>query len=240
MKIVLCDGGLCNRLNSLIFALILRKFFGHMWCISWPKNNWCGADFTKLFESDLLVNDYSIDDYKKNELNYKMLFHENQCQFSENLITYHSSLNNYTEYRKILDSNENVLYFNNLLPGFVTVQDIQAGISDIRIVPSIKAEAIDFCAENRIDDTVIGMHIRKTDFGDTVDDMVLFDLVAASSNRFFVCSDDADVNAKFGLLENCAVFKKTSFPEKLISNVNWQSWTMDNEGRRFPFNITRP
>ena len=41
---VLCDGGLCNRLNALMFALILKRRFGGAWSISWPVNNWCGVD----------------------------------------------------------------------------------------------------------------------------------------------------------------------------------------------------
>jgi len=240
MKIVLCDGGLCNRLNGLIFALILRKTFGHAWRISWPTNNWCGADFATLFESDLPVDGYPINHYKKDELNYKMLFHENQCQFSESQITYHSSLSDYAGYGNILDANENILYFNNLIPGFVTIQDIQASIKDLIIVPSILALATDFCAENHVDDSMLGLHIRKTDFGNKVDDNALFELAKANTHRFFVCSDDADVNDRFGQLENCVVFKKTSFPEKLIDEVNWQSWMTDNAGRNFPYNITRP
>lgn len=239
MKIVLCDGGLCNRLNALIFALILRKKFGHAWQISWPTNNWCGAGFAALFESDLPVDDYSIDHYKKNELDYQMLFHENQCQFLESQITYHSSLNDYIGYKNILDANENILYFNSLIPSFVTFQDVQVGLKDLIIAPSIKALATDFCAENRVDETMLGLHIRKTDFGDKVDDNALFEQAKTNTNRFFVCSDDADVNDRFGQLENCVVFKKTSFPEKLIGDTNWQSWTTDNEGRKFPYNITR-
>ena len=56
MNHVLCDGGLCNRLNALIFALILQRKFGplgHDWQIAWPQNNWCGASFGSLFTSPL-------------------------------------------------------------------------------------------------------------------------------------------------------------------------------------------
>jgi len=239
MKVVLCDGGLCNRLNALIFALILRKRYGHDWRVSWPKNNWCGADFSSLFEYDLPVDDYSIEHYKKNESSYKLLLHENQCQFSENLISYHSSLNGYTDYQEILDGHENVLYFNNLIPRFVSTADIQAGLSGFKIALPIKTAASEFCSERSIDESVLGLHIRKTDFGSTVDDNALYELAAASPLRFFVCSDDADVNRRFSQLPNCCVFEKSSFPEKLIGDVNWQSWTTDNEGRKFPFNITR-
>ena len=53
MNIVMCDGGLANRLNALLFALILRRKFGHEWRIAWPLNNWCGAPLHSLFDAPL-------------------------------------------------------------------------------------------------------------------------------------------------------------------------------------------
>ena len=64
MNHVLCDGGLCNRLNALMFALILKRKFGGSWRISWPVNNWCGAPFESLFTSELPHDDRSIDSFK--------------------------------------------------------------------------------------------------------------------------------------------------------------------------------
>lgn len=237
--VVLCDGGLCNRLNALIFAMILRRRYGHDWRISWPKNNWCGADFARLFTYDLAVDDHTIDYYKQNESAYQLLLHENQRQFSEDRIIYHANLNAYSDYRDILDHHEQVLYFNNLIPPFVGIADLETGLRDFRIAEPLKTRAIEFCSEHRIDDSVVGLHIRKTDFGQAVDDDALFQMVAGSPYRFFVCSDDAEVNERFSQLANCSVFKKQSFPEKMLADEHWQAWTTDHSGREFPFNINR-
>jgi hypothetical protein len=83
------------------------------------------------------------------------------------------------------------------------------------------------------------LHIRKTDFGDKVNDAELFRLVAGSPQRFFVCSDDAEVNARFSQLPNCSVFPKTHFPTKRVKDAAWQAWITDTEGRQFPYNIER-
>jgi hypothetical protein len=47
------------------------------------------------------------------------------------------------------------------------------------------------------------------------------------------------VNRRFAELPNCAVYRKTAFPEKLEDTASWQHWITDTEGRRFPYNIKR-
>lgn len=240
MNIAFCDGGLSNRLNSLIFCLILKAKYGHNWAIGWPKNNWCGAAFDKLFESDLAVRDEPLDVYRKHESEYQPVLHENQCNFSLERLILQSQLAGYADYEAILNSHPNVLYCHNLLPSFVSPEDWVLGLRQLGINSKVVAIAEDFCQTHRIDNTVLGLHIRKTDFGDTVDDQGLFNLVVNNSNRFFVCSDDAEVNRRFSELPNCSVFEKQHFPQKLLADGDWKSWTTDAEGRRFPFNITRP
>lgn len=240
MNIAFCDGGLSNRLNSLIFCLILRAKYGHDWVIGWPRNNWCGAAFDKLFESELAVRDQPLDYYRKHESEYQPVLHENQCNFSLDRLILQSQLTGYTDYATILNSHPNVLYCHNLLPGFVGAEDWALGLCQLGINARVRAVAEDFCQTHRIDGTVLGLHIRKTDFGDTVDDQGLYNLVLTNPNRFFVCSDDAEVNRRFSELPNCSVFEKQHFPQKLLAEGDWKAWTTDAEGRQFPFNITRP
>ena len=239
-NIVLCDGGLSNRLNALIFCLILRKKYGHSWEISWPRNTWCGASFHKLFSTDMPVHEHAITHYKHNEESYKFIFHENQCDFNEDLITYHSSVTGYDDYERLINQSDNIVYFNNLIPDYVTLSDIKNALEALVISPDIYRKAAKFCRDHNIDENVLGLHIRKTDFGDKVDDNALYSLVKDSQFRFFVCSDDANVNSRFSQLPNCCVFIKHNFPEKVINDEGWNTWTSDNEGRHFPYNITRP
>lgn len=239
MKVVFCDGGLSNRLNALVFALILRQRYGHEWRICWPINNWCGAKFETLFKIDLPIDNDSIEFFKQNEHKYKLLLHENQCNFAEDLVVYQQQLKDYSDYETILNAHENVLYFNNSIPAFVDIQDIRDAIQDLFLSDGIRRTVIEICEQNCIDDSVLGLHIRKTDFGDTVDDQALFEMVKTHSAKFFVCSDSQEVSDRFSELNNCFIFPKTSYPEKLNSDNAWQAWTTDPEGRQFPFNILR-
>lgn len=238
-NIVLCDGGLSNRLNSLIFALVLREKFGHSWEISWPINNWCGSDFYKLFSINLNVNDHSLLHYKENQDDYVLVMHENQANFTENAIVYQSTISNYSEYEDLLGRGKPIFYYHHLLPNFAQVLDIKRATCDLIVSYEITKKATDFCNEHDINDSVLGLHIRKTDFGNTVDDEALYKLASESSQRFFVCSDDALVNERFSNLPNCCVYKKSSFPEKILTDSHWNALTKDDQGRAYNFNIMR-
>ena len=243
MNHVLCDGGLCNRLNALIFALILKRRFGGEWSISWPRNNWCGAAFERLFTSALPVDELTIEDYKAREDRCLLLMHENQVGFAAERLIINKTLTSYEQYGQLLagarSDGLDVVYFNSLLPPFVSDDEVRDALALLDLNAEVAGVAGRFVAEHGIDASTIGLHIRKTDFGDAVDDQALFTQVQGHARRFFVCSDDAAVNRRFAALPNCAVFEKTAFPEKLEDAAGWQHWTTDAEGRRFPFNINR-
>jgi hypothetical protein len=239
MNVVLCDGGLGNRLNALLFALVLKAKYGHPWEIAWPLNNWCGAAFEQMFVTDLPVTRESILDFRERQNQYKLLMHENQCDFDEAHITFHRDLVSYADYEGILHAHPSVLYFHHLLPGFVSVADLQAGLSMIGVESGVRRTAEEFCRTKGIDQAVFGLHIRKTDFGATVDDDGLFKLVETTPHRYFVCSDDREVNSRFAALPNAVVFEKRHFPAMAVAGAGWNQMTRDAEGRVFPFNVTR-
>ena len=243
MNHVLCDGGLSNRLNALIFALILRRKFGHDWQISWPENDWCGAGFDTLFTSPLPHDRLSIQDYKAQQAQHLLVMHENQIGFDPARLVLNRGLAGYEDYRRLLDSAQRdgmgLVYFNNLLPPFVTPADVADALGLLGLQPGVAAVAARFVRQHQIDTGTIGLHIRKTDFGQTVDDNALFQQAAGSPRRFFVCSDDAAVNQRFAALPNCVVFEKAAFPERRAQGADWNHWVLDADGRNYPFNVTR-
>ena len=238
-NIVFCDGGLSNRLNSLIFSLILREKYGKEWEISWPINNWCNANFNKLFSINMNVNLSTLSEYKNNENDYTLLLHENQINFNEQLIHYHRNCNSYDDYHSYLGINKPLFYYNNLIPNFVSNEDMKIALSNLAISPFILFEALNFCKTNEINNSVLGLHIRKTDFGNIVDDESLFNLVKNNEKRFFVCSDDYSVTEKFSNLDNCRVYKKKHYPKQLKADKGWNDNIQDDQNRSFTFNIER-
>lgn len=258
MNHVLCDGGLCNRLNALLFALVLRRRHGGAWRISWPVNNWCGARFDELFRCDLPHDDHGIGHYVARQHQVRPVMHENLVGFDPARFVDARTFTGWADWDGLITrdtrdtrdagdagdagdvSTDGIVYSNSLLPSFVGVDELRAALADLQVAPGVAARARAFVREHRIDAGVTGLHIRKTDFGDRVDDAAWLAQVQAAADRcFFVCSDDAEVNRRFAALPNCAVFAKTAFPEKMDGDATWQAWTQDGEGRRFPFNIRR-
>lgn len=240
MNVAFCDGGLCNRLNVLIFALALKARYGHPWQIGWPQNNWCGAALDRLFEVDAPVSGDSLASYGSEPDRFHYLVHENQAAFPTGHLTLQSQIGGFADLESLLAGERELFYYHNLLPAFADLADFQLGLRQMRINADVFRTATDFCTAHQIDGEVLGLHIRKTDFGDAVDDKGLFDLVSHSPKRFFVCSDSEEVNTRFAALPNCSVFPKTSFPQKLLVDGGWNAMTTDDQGRAFTFNITRP
>lgn len=235
MNIVLCDGGLANRLNALVFALILKRRFGHDWQIAWPINNWCGAPIEALLQPPLPVLDRSLSSFQAEAM--PALMHEDQLGFGAPRYVHNKTLRSFEAWKPWLDMG--VLYFNNLIPDWVPQHEVLAALKELRLNAEVEQRARSFVLAQRIDREVVGVHIRKTDFGNAVNDDALFEQTKASPRRHFICSDAAEVNTRFATLPNCSVFTKTAFPEKRVQGAEWLHWNADAEGRVFPFNIER-
>jgi hypothetical protein len=206
--LVYCDGGLCNRLNALIYALVLRDRYGHAWSVAWPVNNWCGASFGSLFSTDMPVGSHSLQHFAALQADYLFLVHELQSGLRAEQVVHNGTLTSVEAFGPHLNGGRPVFYYHNLFPHPVDTTSIKRALSHLRIDRVVWDRAAGFCRANGIDRDVCGLHIRKTDFGATVDDARLFNSVAVHPGRFFVCSDDAGVNARFGTLANCCVLKK--------------------------------
>ena len=246
MNTVMCDGGLANRLNALLFALILRRKFGHAWQMAWPINNWCGASFESLFDAPMPVLDTPLSRFREQGkqrmpvlMPMLMLMQENQLNFPPERFVLNTTLRSYDDYLPYLGRTEGIVYFNNLIPSWVAAQDVHQALRSLTVNTAVAAQAWAFCTEHHVNATTLGIHIRKTDFGDKVNDAALFEQLKTSGRRAFVCSDAAEVNERFDTLSHCAVFKKTAFPEKVQKNAAWLHMTTDQDGRDFPYNIER-
>jgi hypothetical protein len=243
MNHILCDGGLCNRLNALVFGLILERRFGQAWRVSWPRNNWCDAPLPRLFSCRLPVDEHPVAHFRDGADRFLGALHENQLGFASERLVFHRDLRSYEDYGSLLErarsSGLDFVYYNNLLPSFVTDDEVREALAGLRVESRVAARASEFILQHRIDKNTVGLHIRKTDFGDAVDDNALYQQVCGSSRRFFVCSDDAEVNRRFAALPNCTVYDKAALPGKLDADGAWRHWITDTDGRRYPFNVTR-
>jgi hypothetical protein len=237
-NIIYCDGGLANRVYTVLFGLILRKRYGHHWRLSWPKTCVCDAAFEKLFETSLDVDRKLITEFKEHESSLIKIVHHNFGNFSTDKLFFHSQLKSYEDYRVLLDSGS-VFYFHNSLPSFVELSDISDVIRDIDFAAPVSGRAYDFISRFKITKETIGLHIRKTDFGSRVNEEKLYELAARSDKKFFVCSDDQEILSMFKILPNCIISESSSFPKKLNHLKAWGETYVDSKTGIQEYNINR-
>lgn len=206
-----CDGGLGNRLGSLVGAMHLCERIGSELVILWPKTRWCDAEFIDFFEpsqkyitceSDVKKivqrNAISIcDTHIKHDLpNLRHIYPEND------------SFESFGKYEKILHSNNTPYHF-------MDEDRISSLLSKLKINKNILERVSKFVLENKIDDSVLGLHIRKTDHQLLPDSFYYNFIESQQDKKIFVCSDDEkienDLSSKY---ENIITRKKQSYVQK--------------------------
>ena len=232
--IIFSDGGLGNRLNSLIGGLVAAEKVGCTPVICWPVNNWCGCSFEDLFVSNLEILDKGVNDvFLDDDKIY--LTHDNQVgKVLKNKFDH--STESLELVRKM---SEDIVYYHNKIPSYFSEDDVIKKLKTFKIVSSILIPAKSFCYQHNIGKKTKGVHLRKTDHGRQIDsDQMFSSILSDKKSGYFVCSDDKATEDKFNELKNVLVYPKTSYVEKLIDG-NWTTKIKDSEGRIFPYNVDR-
>ena len=236
--LIFCDGGLGNRMGVLVGGLLFAQKLNRVPKIYWPTNTWCGCRFSDIFKNDIPQSDENINEVFGKNLNHTFLIHENQTAYHINnqLSPNESSLNT------LHNSNDEIIvYYHNSIPGFFAEQEILDALNFYKIEDNIAKSANDFCIANLIDSRVSGIHFRKTDYGNLVDEDSLENLIKQnSSQRYFVCSDDQLTEYKFSDYPNVVVRLKNNYVQKLNNEIGWNDNIIDMEGRSYRFNVSRP
>jgi hypothetical protein len=237
---IFCDGGIGNRFASLFMACYIEKMFKSGVEVSWPVNNWCGAELEALFESSLSWDDKSLADFADCGSKYYFFMHENQLDWYDRFVYDQQSIANDKTLGDILRLDRPIFYYANRLPVFLTPNELKSCREILQINAEILSVVNDFSERHNINKTVIGLHVRKTDFGQKVNENFLVDLVRSNpKQKYFVCTDELSVTNKFSIFSNCIQYEKSDYPTRLNEFSGWNSGTVDNIGRNFNFNITR-
>ncbi len=239
-NIVFCDGGLGNRFSSLFMAALLTEKLSMPWDIAWPRNNWCDAAFLDLFDSQLNVFEVDLTTFSNQSDSHAFIMHENQLGWTDRIIYDQRSVRSFEQLVSLRNTGKPIFYYSNLLPAFININDLVVFKDFFSFKRGLREKAKAFIEEYRIDDSVHGIHIRKTDFGSKVDENRIYGLVKQnSSQRYFICSDSRAVIEMFRPLKNCLTHTSKEYPEMLADTGSWNSPITDNVGRSFPFNVNR-
>ena len=239
---ILCDHGLGNRLGSLVGGLKTAELLNYQPIICWPINNWCQAEFHELFRSSIELESNEFSTMLVNQIHDSGLPFFFISQFTEDTISknyFENSLSAVEEIRKL---NSDALFSCAKLPkSYVrNPEDISKYLKSLGIAESIRSAVEKFVIENKIDKTVRGVHIRKTDSKNHIDENIVFENMKNSpQQRYFICSDDKSIEDKFVTLSNVIIFPKSTYVEKL-QDGHWRDNVTDDAGRNIVFNMNRP
>ena len=235
--IILCDGGLGNRLNSLIGGLIISNYLNLKPVICWPQNSWCGCSYNDIFyDTECSVINSDILSLFTEHIDSLFLIHENQTQL--NIKSYYPNLEMVNSLKT--NKEKNIVYYNNSIPTFCDQQEVLHFLKNIKIKNKIKQTVQNFCSKYQINEEVAGIHLRKTDFPDkSINEKDILNYVKNnSSTKFFICSDCKETETYFKDLDNVIVNFKNNYVQK-YQEGSWNDTITDKEGRQFCFNINR-
>ena len=131
------------------------------------------------------------------------------------------------------------MFYTARVPEHIPHDAVLDQIRHWRLNKDVAAAIKQFVNKHNIDQSVIGVHMRKTD-NYNIDEEHWFEYVRDRPHqRFFVCSDEQSTEQRFGELPNVIVHEKTHYVEKLQDGPWRQAALTDPDGRVFPNNVNR-
>jgi hypothetical protein len=236
--LIFCDGGFANRVNSLLGGLVLAEQMGWSYKVLWPRNNRCGAAFADVFNMPVAVHELRLQDLVPFEAELQLWLHENDVGFTQP-VTPLRHLADASALQALRGDDERPVLFceNSLLP-WLDAAAVKRALQSLNFNASLTAQARQLLQAQGAAG-FIGIHLRCTDFYAPAPTEAMFGAVQANPDkRFFVCSDDAGVQARFAALPNVFVQAKTAYVEKRVDGP-WRGDMRDSDGLPYSGNIER-
>lgn len=239
---IYCDGGFGNRFNSLVTGLLISELTKIEPVVVWPLTNWCRSKFSTLFDTEFEVVEYNLSEFGTNLSEYEFIMHGNFLNFNTQVHHPQSfgSIDNLCSFC-LSSTKENIFYNNDAIPTYISEDNIVDIISGLSFNKNL-IEKADTFIDNTLGKNFVGVHLRNTDFYDPDKpnfDQIYDEVAQNLDKKYFVCSDDKELENKFDQLENVHVYPKTSYVEKLTEEGEWRSVIVDDTGVEYPFNVER-
>lgn len=239
--IIYCDGGLANRLNSLLSGLAIVRYFNLNYVIHWPINQWCAAEYGDIFEDSVDISINSLTSFTGKLNNFIVLLHDEiasntlQVDFSSAYIFH--SIEAFRE--QIISQGKDIFYYPALIPAWIPTSLIQFEMSLLKFNNEIESEVEAF-VKHRIGKPFYGLHLRRTDLNIGLTDLEVFLIAQQNLDKFFfVSSDNSEAERLACSHPNVISRRKSSYVEKKNSNRDWTALTADEDGRTYYGNIQR-
>ena len=242
--VVYCDGGLGNRLNSLIGGIILSKLLGLKPTISWPANRWCDCRFDSLFSHDLSFNDDSItklaEKYPRCVLvSHDSTFFQNTTSINPNSVFFLGSL--LKRINMSIKSTSDIIYYDSTLPAYFSSKDVKTVLSMFSVKADIQTRAHCFLNSTELGKMrFLGLHLRGTDANFSARYYkTWYYFIKYSRLLVLLCTDDEQIERTFSTLPNVRFRKKNEYSARAVIGEGWNFVCEDEYGRSFNYNVKR-
>jgi hypothetical protein len=239
-----CDGGLGNRLNSLIGGLDIARALGLEPVISWPINRWCAAPFEELFDAPYPVDRRSIPEINAQHPQHLLVAHERQSFAMPNAANPNKALrveHLLEKLRPALAAAPGLIYYNSLVPAYIARSDANAIARTIRVKREYRERADAFLAQAGLQDRPFwGLHLRGTDAGFPGSYYSFWHLASRLlGGTIVLCTDDRALEERFLRIPSVIRRPTSALPRKVAQDKGWNDPSLDEYGREFRFNIHR-
>src|SRR4030043_703131 len=233
--VILCDGGLGNRIGLMLGGIVIARSLDMEPVLCCPSNTWCGCLLEDLYSTKLKVLTHGIRELFEIKKDHTFMIHANQTG-----VIFKNEVPLSPEgVETIRRNNVNVVYFNDKVPSFIDNAVATKILDEFPVNNEVFNRAVEFCCHNGINNNVMGIHIRKTDGFQRINEANLIKYIVNHQGiKVFVCSDDKETEDKFKALPGVVTFPKTEYPEKLEPG-DWNKETVDADGRKFLCNVKR-
>jgi len=197
------EGGMGNRFNAMFTGVIAAVKHGWTPLVIWPVNDNCGAGLDDLFS-------YVPFEYSKTwePVDWPLITHwpwKNRKNYTINdLSKFVGQDVELTDHSLRWDEN----IATEILQKFIVKQEISEYLKN-------------FCDKNQIDKSVTGYQIRGSDNYFHQHHLEALEAVKDKTRRFFVCSDQKDIEETFMGFENVVLHNKNHYTEKLDPEKPW-------------------
>lgn len=237
-----CGGGLCNRINNLVNGIYLSQLLNRKLYVWWGLDNACYCPLEKLFSNDLNQDHQSI---YTDEFVYYSPFHTERRK--SKVKNTHGELKfrltpKYDDYQRMHDrpnsllsdrstqiieelksiKSPNLIFSSSLILTEIIPEDVVRKIlSSLVPIQELNYKIHAKMQAYNINDSVIGIHLRRTDYN-LLDDNHVINLINRylklnDKGRLLICSDSHATEQKFKNLypDNVILINDKAYVEKI-------------------------
>ena len=232
-------GGLGNRLCGYINAKFLADTLGAASSIGWSVDKSCGCPFEEIYAPGQVIVEDGWDESTKSDPDKKYLYCIHKREYAPPYVKdiESSSLNKKVvecrlqpspqQLQSFKDYDEIVLTTDHTWPQIPPATQAKI-LLQLQLKPELQEKIDTFRAQNQIDKSVIGLHIRQTDHLSQKPPERYFSYIQSvldnsPDQKFFVCSDSPDTEkaAQQRFPSSVIVYPKKHYAQKYDQNKVW-------------------